>query len=194
MYALNLNFIMGFDNAIFNEQTLQKLRTEFNDYPLLETIQPGVWILKNANRFILLGPNQIAHGKSDHLTDININEIKSLFEKIIEVLEIQDKVKLIFTSEFISSPFEYSILNKSIEKYNYTAPKNTVGIGYRYIIQNEELTGEIKVEPFIREGNKVFYAINLESINTLSSIEFTDMLLEVWAYTGKLGELSNDLF
>lgn len=194
MYALNLNCIMGIETARFNEQTLQKLRSEFNDFPILETLQPNVWILKNGNRFILLAPNQIACGKSDHLTAINIDEIKTFFKKIIEVLEIKEKVKLIFTSEIISSPIENSILNKSIEKFNYEKPKNTVGIGYRYIIQNDQLTGEIRVEPFIKEENKVFYALNLESKNTLPVSQFIDLLLEVWSYTESLEELSNELF
>lgn len=193
MYALQTNFNMEFSNVELNQECFEKVKLVFEDYPEVENTVPDLLILRNGSQFISLAPKKISFGKKSDLTQIGIDEVISVFDKIINVLEIHDSVKLSVSSDIISSPKEGSISNKSL-KIQIPRPKDSIAIGLRYLIFNEVIFGEIRIEPYFKDTQKVFYSINLDSRSEMpfDSAEF--IFKEFWSYIENIEGLSNELY
>jgi hypothetical protein len=178
MFFKNLNFIYVLDSEIKISEKIKKIREVVPEFPEMNQHGKDVYILHNGKSALGLSASQFTFIFSGE-ENININEIVTTLNKILKILNIKGKIRLGLKVE----GFEKNDL--SSREFSLAAHKpeaeilGAVALGYRFIINNSFIHGDIKIEPYLKDEKQIFFDVVLQTIDQITTGEaeqgFNDM-------------------
>ncbi len=194
MYFKNLNFIYVLDKEIKISEKIEKVRKAFPEFPEISNPANDVFIVHERNSALGMSPSQIMCIFSGE-EKINITDIVENLNKLSKILNIKGQIRLGLKVE------GFDKVDVSSRKLSLTAHKeeaeilDAVAVGYRFIINNTFVHGDVKIEPFLKDENQIFYDVLLQTIDTIPVSEaekgFSDIFLLA---TEKAGKAAASLF
>lgn len=173
MYVVNSNFSLVKQVGDLSESRLNALKKNFYDtFP--EIIRPNgeTLILKKAASALIISNDRIVFATQGDLSNINGGNIAEILVKANEILELSPNSTIAVTIEAIDSVNE-NTLEKSKGYFGECSDMlSAYGIGYRFMIRNEnKYHGDVHIEPYIKDAQKIFYLLNLLSTEHIHSNE-----------------------
>ena len=137
-------------------ETLQK--NGFRNVTLvMANINAAAITLSPEGKNLLIEPQKICF--SCHLNGIfNPVSIQAEYESILNSLLIDDQNQYLISIEGIEETANSHTESKYIFEKNFKdLDEEVYGVGYRFLIKNKRLFGELKIEPYISDYTKYFY-------------------------------------
>ncbi|MHB8125751.1 MAG: hypothetical protein ACYDEJ_08950 [Desulfitobacteriaceae bacterium] len=164
MHYKNLNFVYLVDLGTKLTGGISKIRKAFPEFSEMDNPAKGVYLLHKGALALGISPTQIMCVLSGE-ESININEIVNRLNKVLEVLDISGQIRLGLKVE------GYEKVDISSKKLSLSAHKQeaeilgAVGIGYRFIINNSFVHGDIKIEPYLKDDKQILYDVLLQTLD-----------------------------
>lgn len=132
--------------------------------------------LEDNKKSLIIEPQQITY--SMQLEDeFPVEKIQSQFEAILNSLFIDDRNQFLFNIEGISETEDsHTDSKKHFEEKYMTLDESIYGVGYRFLIKNEKLFGEFKIEPLVSDKAEYYYQWLL---NKADLVTIADVLADV---------------
>jgi hypothetical protein len=194
MFFKNLNFIYVIDGELKIGEKINNIREALPEFPEMNQPAKDVYILHNSKSALGLSLSQVMCIFSGEEC-INVNEIVPKLNKVLKILNIKGKIRLGLKVE------GFKKVDLSSRELSLTAHKQeaeilgAVALGYRFIINNSFLHGDIKIEPYLKDEKQIFFDVLLQTINEISTGEaeqgFNDMFTLA---TEKAGTAATALF
>jgi hypothetical protein len=188
VYYKNLNFIYVLDSELKNSEKIEKVRKAFPEFPEISSPAKEVYILHDRTAALGISPSQIMCIFSGEET-INTADIVEKLNKLSKLLNVKGPIRLGLKVE------GFEKVDVSSRKLSLTAHKEeaeileAVAIGYRFIINNAFVHGDIKIEPYLKDENQIYYDGLLQTIETIPFSEtekgFSDMFTLATEKAGK---------
>ncbi|NEX77363.1 hypothetical protein G4Z05_00400 [Bacillus thermocopriae] len=197
MYFINFNFTLIKPIGSLSESRIGILKNMFSDnFP--EIIQPAdnTIIFRKGATALIISPDQIVFAFQGNENEINFEEITSTLVHTNEALGLSNKAIIIQRLEAIES-IKVNSLEKSKEIIkDFNDSQNVDGVGLRLIITTHpNFHGDIRVEPFIKDANKVFYQVALDSRGEILISDAKEKFKEMYNFSiQKAREVSKNLF
>lgn len=155
-----------------NEKKLDILTEQLNSngFAVNARINPpdgaAIFILCQGKDNLILASNQFTYINSAEENDFDWLGLKKKIKLILDTLLIDDDLKYIFNfeGESVTTDSHKESCECYLEKYS-DIPEDVFGVGYRFLIKNENFKGEYKVEPMINDKKKCYYQLILNTIN-----------------------------
>lgn len=162
MYFINTNFTLTKAVGSLSSSRIEMLKAYFSPiFP--EILQPNeqTLIFKHGVSAFIISSDQIVFATQGDKSDINLHEISKYLFQANEILGLSDKSSLTIRLEAIEdSPVDTLEKSKSLVG-DFTDNLNPRGIGYRFMIDNESFQGDVHVEPFIKDPQKIYFNVIL---------------------------------
>ncbi|MDD4345930.1 MAG: hypothetical protein PHZ11_03370 [Desulfitobacteriaceae bacterium] len=181
MLFKNLNFIYVLDSELKISEKIKKIREAVPEFP--EMNQPGkdVYILHNGKSAIGLSTSQVTFIFSGE-ENIKVNEIVTTLNKILKILNIKGKIRLGLKVEGFEK-IELSSGELSLAAHKQEAEiLGAVALGYRFIINNSFIHGDIKIEPYLKDEKQIFFDVVLQTIDQITPAEAEKGFKEMFAF------------
>lgn len=140
---------------------------------------PGtaVIMLEEDKKSLVIEPQQITYSSKLEGT-FECSTLQSELEFILNVLLIDDKNQFLFNMEGISETQDSHTESRMLFEEKYMPlDKEVYGVGYRFLIRNERLFGEFKIEPLVVDKVGYYYQWIL---NKSESVSIAEMLSDVF--------------
>lgn len=176
MYILNSNFSINPKIGPLSEGKINALKTLFgNKFPVFERPNENIVIFKRGLDGLFVAPEQITYITQGNSSEVNIPEIVESLKQAAELLEVSSRSAASIKFEANEDKLE-DIMAKSKELVNEASEiLGAIGVGFRFIINQEQFNGDVKIEPFIRDHQKLFYEVTLETNKVIDHSELTDI-------------------
>jgi hypothetical protein len=176
MYLTNANFTIHKQIGELSKDAIIQLKTTFSEFPEVITPNPVTLILKKGAQAIVIAPDQISFVTAGSIEEINIEEIYMQLQKVNHLLNLSDKGVIALKFESLL-PFIGNSMEKSIEAHQESAEMvSAIGIGYRFIVNKDNITGDVHIEPLIKDSSKLFFNVVLQSKDAVELSESIDYL------------------
>ncbi|MBX9988606.1 MULTISPECIES: hypothetical protein [Priestia] len=173
MYVINSNFTIVKSIGDLSASRIGALKEALGSkFP--EIIQPNeeTLIFRRGVSALIISPDQIIYGTQGSVEEFKISDIADLLVATNEILGLSQKANAIaMRLEAIEDIQENALERSKSMLHEITDIFGANGVGYRFIIENDLYHGDINVEPFLKDNQKIFYGITLQSNSTeLSSL------------------------
>lgn len=181
MYIINSNFTILKQVGDLSDSRIGLLKQTFPEFP--EVIKPNnhTLVFKKGGNALVISPDQIVFVANGDVSEVNTEEISNYLRRTNEVLGLSNNGRLILKYEGIDPIFD-NAMEKSKEALSSVFESTDIdvqGIGYRFIVEKDSFNGDIHIEPYIKDNQKIFYNITLQSkeiINLDKLNEFIDVI------------------
>ncbi len=194
MIYKNLNFIYVLENEIKMSEKITKIREALPEFPEID--QPGkdVFILHNRKSALGLSPSQVMCIFSGE-ENVSINEIVATLNKMLKILKIKGTIRLGLKIEgFEKIALSGRELSLSAHKQEAEI-LGAVALGYRFIINNSFIHGDVKIEPYLKDEKQIFFDVLLQTINQIATGEAEQGFREMFTLaTEKAAAAAKPLF
>ena len=136
----------------------------------INMIDPGMTViaLEEDKKRLIIESRQITYSTKLE-GDLEQLVIQKQFESILDALLIDDKNQYFFNIEGISETQDSHTESRIVyEEKHMLLEKDIYGVGYRFLIKNENLFGELKIEPLIADKSKYYYEWLLNKVENVS--------------------------
>lgn len=195
MYIINSNFTLMKQIGDLSESRIEGLRQAFNEYP--EVIRPNehVIVFRKGTTALIVQPDQITCLVQGEVTEINVDNIVTQLLKANEVLGLSNRALVTTRFEATENTLD-NIMEKSKVPVEASASElGASGVGYRFIINNSRYRGDLNVEPYIKDNQKIFYNVTLQSLDTVEVEQAPSLLEEMFSFgSEKAKQASRHLF
>lgn len=181
MYIINSNFNLIKQIGDLSTSRIQALKSALNeDFPEIIQPNPQTIIFKRGVKALVVSPEQIVYlTQGVEVGDLNLEQISSLLTRTNEILGLSDSAIIQLRLELSESTIE-NLLEKSKSLLTEAAGLlDAYGIGYRFMVTNSNFHGDVHIEPYIKDNQKVYYNLVLESHGQKSIGELNDLLNEM---------------
>lgn len=178
MFFKNLNFIYVLDSELKISEKIKKIREAVPEFPEMNQHGKDVYILHNGKSAIGLSASQFTFIFSGE-ENIDLKEIVTTLNKILKILNIKGKIRLGLKVEGFEK-IDLSSRELSLSAHKQEAEiLGAVALGYRFIIDNSFIHGDIKIEPYLKDEKQIFFDVVLQTIDQITTGEaekgFSDM-------------------
>lgn len=128
----------------------------------------AVFVLCQGRDNLILAPNQFTYISSIDNNSFEWENLKNKIMVILDALLIDNNLKYVFNFEGSREAVDShnDSCKQYTEKFGRDVPGDVFGIGYRFLIKNENFEGDYKVEPLINDRSKWYYQLILNTINS----------------------------
>lgn len=196
MYILNSNFSLRKEIGNLHILKFSELKSYFeNKFPEIIRPEENILIFKKGSEAIVISPEQITYTFSGEDSELNITDISEYLNEINNILELTKSGITLFRLEGTES-VEVNTLEKSKDamknSFNEIDPQ---GIGFRFIVNNNNFQGNVHIEPFINNPNKIYYNIILDSKETSNIQDLVSNFNSLYSYcTTNVSRSAKSLF
>lgn len=181
MSIFNLNISYNKSIGEISETRLGNLKKEFSEYTDVKRLDnTDLYILKNDVNGLVIGDSQISFVSSEIKDEtVDIEDIKKILDRANDTLELSDKTSIAIKFEGIDKT-DKEIMKLSKEKH--LEESNLIsaqGVGYRFIVENDEFYGNIKIEPYVNDTDSIYYYVELLSKNSINLNEAKQTLVNM---------------
>lgn len=179
MYILNANITINKLIGEISEEKMNKIKEEMKlTFPETVSVGPNELVFRNGNAAILISSNQnrLAYIFNGEETAFDTTEGIKKLELVLDLLGLKNNGVVGMNIEY-TKPVEFNSMDESIKVFkDYTVSSDVAGVAVRYLMNDGEYNGEIKVEPFIQDNKSLFSVINFQSIEEkeINSIELNE--------------------
>lgn len=132
--------------------------------------------LINNQKSLIIEPQHITYATKLE-GEFDLVAIQTQFESILNSLLIDDKNQYLFDIEGISEAEDSHTNSREIFGQKYVPLDDEIyGVGYRFLIKNDKLFGEFKVEPHVSDETRYYYQWLL---NKAEDVTIAEMLSDV---------------
>lgn len=182
MYIINSNLVFSKQIGEISNEKLNELKKAFSNYPEIITQQGQPLVFKKGVNAIVVQGNQIAFVSQGEPNEIDIEYMVNELIKVNSILNLPMESGLSLSFEAIEN-YDFSIMKKSGEKFQNAIEKlDAVGVGQRFIINNDKINGDVYIEPYVKDINKAFFNVNLQTKNIISTDKSYDLLKELFDF------------
>lgn len=155
-----------------NEKKIDVLITKLNENGMQVSARVNspngvIFVLDEGKDNLILSSDQFTFISTVVNNEFKWNEKKEKIRVVLDTFLIDDSLKYVFNLEGNSdtedSHYESCVAYSQNNKAD--VPKDTFGVGYRFLIKNEEFQGEYKIEPMINDKSKWYYQLILNTNN-----------------------------
>ncbi|ATB52749.1 hypothetical protein [Caldibacillus phage CBP1] len=195
MYILNSNFTFLKNVGDISEVKLNELKEAFKNYP--EFIYQGKnnLLFRKGVSGIVIQPNQLTYVTQGDVEQIDLEFIISELQKLHELLNLSQSSVFGLRFEAIENRNTNLMEKSRLIIKDVSDIIEAQGIGFRFMIKNEKFFGDIHIEPFIKDPQKSFFNVILQSsanINVNESHAFVRELFD-WSLE-KIKKAANELY
>lgn len=194
MYIINANITYNKPVGELSDNRIQQLKEELLDFPEI-TVQPNNVIFKNGNKAIIVNPAQITYAANLGAEPINIEEIADYLNKINNKLGLSSQANIALTLEGLIE-FGKSSFGLSLNHFQEEARiLSAIGIGYRFMVDTGDFAGDIRIEPFLRDDNKIYAQSLLQNKTAIDINQAKNIVQKMYVIgTERVEEVLNKLF
>lgn len=170
---ISIPYVMGQMSEKKVEHILASLKENGFDAKLvMPNPSAAVIILEEDKKNLVIEPQQITY--SSKLEGVfAVSEIQTQFENILNALLIDDKNQYFLNMEGISETADSHTESRENFKEKYMLLDDEIyGVGYRFLIRNENMFGEFKIEPLVTDKRSYYYQWILNKAELVSIAEF----------------------
>lgn len=126
----------------------------------------AVFILCQGKDNLILASNQFTYINSIEDNKFDWESLEKKIKLILDTLLIDDDLKYVFNFEGDSeAENSHEESRKQYIENNKSISEDIFGVGYRFLIKNENFEGEYKIEPMINDKKKYYYQLILNTLN-----------------------------
>lgn len=191
MYFLNSNFSIRKPIGTLTKSRVNSLK-EFFSKIFPEVIQPSdeILIFKKGVTAFVISPDQITYTAQAEADEIDLNEINEYLLKANEILELSEEGFALLRLEAIISVSE-NPLDKSKSHFMEVAENlDARGIGFRFIINNSSFHGDIHIEPYLKDIQKLFLKVILDTEENINLENFSEVINEMYLFGTQKAEFA----
>lgn len=132
-----------------------------------------VLLVDNGKQNIAFLSNQIILISNIKPDGIEYEYLGNTFQYILDILLIDDNLKFVINLEGdTSTANSHEESKRTFENHFQGLPDDIYGVGYRFLIKDEDFVGEFKIEPMLGNPQLFYYQLILNSVND-NKIKFT---------------------
>lgn len=126
-----------------------------------------IFVLDEGKDNLILSSDQFTFISTIGNNEFKWSEKKGKIKVVLDTFLIDDSLKYVFNLEGNSDAEDShkESCDNYLQNNSGDVPKDTFGVGYRYLIKNEDFQGEYKVEPMINDKSKWYYQLILNTNN-----------------------------
>lgn len=194
MYILNLNLSLLYNIGAISKNKIIDLKKTFKDYPEFAVRNSNNLIIKKGLDVIIVEQNRIAFLTQGDSNEINLNNMLEELAKLRDNLNLPQDSIFVLQIEALEN-FDINLFEKSRLILNDSASKiNAKGIGFRFILDRDNIQGDIHIEPFLKDEQKAYFNVILQSKNNID-INNKDFVHELYDFAVRsTQEIAHDLF
>ncbi|HDR6633182.1 TPA: hypothetical protein QCV53_001439 [Bacillus cereus] len=195
MYIINSNFVLGKPIGDLSETRISELKKKFgNEFPEVLRQNEQTIIFKRGVTALVVSSEQIVYVTQDNAENLDIKGISNLLLQVNEVLGLSQKAKITVSLEG-TEMFEKNILEASKGILSEASEiLHAEGIGCRFVIRQEKFRGDIHIEPYLKDNQKIFYGIGFET-EQVDLSEMEELFCSMFSYgTEKARDAARNIF
>lgn len=163
MYIKNANFAYVVDTSELTEEKRRGLQNLLTDFPEVETSDSGVVVLRGGNDVVALTEGQITYLTSGSHSKVQVEEIASTLNKALVFLGVESDITVVFAFEGFTT-IDKSARELSLQSHHEEARSiGAIGMGYRFVVDTEQVHGDIRIEPYLSDDTRIYYRVELQS-------------------------------
>ena len=194
MYILNLNISYFKPVGEISDSRIQLLKEKLSAFPEIEKPAKDIIVFKSGNSGYAIHPGQITF-IANGVAELKPDEVIDTLNTINETLGLSDEAKLLCVFEGISQCNGSSMSFSSEIHKTEAETLSAKGIGLRFMVETSVIKGDVRIEPFLKDENKIFYHTVLESKELISLSRTKEVLRDIInVATVKALEVSARLF
>lgn len=166
MYILESKFIVNKTIGQLNSGQITQLKKQFSFFPHYINNDNGEHQFTGANQGIAISSadDSIVYFYQGESKEIDYQRIFDCIDAVRKLINEDESDYVGMSLQGISN-YEGDTMEASLKKFpDYKVDDIVAGIGVRVLCKNEEFNGEVKVEPFINDTEKIFNFGNSVSI------------------------------
>ncbi|MBN8236846.1 hypothetical protein JF544_16430 [Halobacillus kuroshimensis] len=178
MYILNSNLTLFTNVGDISDARVKSLKDVFGPhFPEVERPNEGVIIFKKESKALYVDSKQITFIAKGNSEDFSVEEATNYLKQIFEILSLSPKSGVGIKFEGIENTNDNTIEKSKTHTKDAVEILGAEGVGFRFIIQKQDFAGNVFIEPYIKDNQKIFYNIELESRERVSHAQL-DQLVE----------------
>lgn len=195
MYILNANFYLLKQIGDISQEKLNELKSAFRDYPEITAESGQSLVFKKGISAIVIQGNQLTYVTQGEPSEVNLQHIIQELTKLNEILNLPHESPIGLRMEAIKD-YDINVMDKSLEISNINSkPLGADGIGYRFIINNEKFHGDVYIEPFLKDKQRAFFNVILNSSTHINVNNANDFLNDLFNFAVEsVKEVADDLY
>lgn len=181
-----LSITLKYNVGQLTEKRIERIINEFNDKEIdvKATFNPEdseviVFLLEECNCILMIKPDSITYTSLRPFeTELN----SKYLEIILDIFDVDEENKFTVNVEGNSETEDSHI--ESVTSFNKTHSNildnysQIFGVGYRFLIKNENIIGELRIEPFIADKSKYYYQYIFNIITSVSINQVYEIILK----------------
>lgn len=183
MYIINANFTINKTIGDLSESRIGQLKEALGaKYP--EFLKPNkeTLLFKKGVSALVISPAQIICVNQGDVTDFNIEEITTSLAQVNEILGLSSKANFSMRFEATEATKENVFEKSKTHLEEVSTGLSPYGIGYRFMIDNDTFFGDIHIEPYIQDNQKVFFNVILESKDQMDIAESENLFNQMFLF------------
>ncbi|MGP9039830.1 hypothetical protein [Cytobacillus kochii] len=196
MYFINTNFSVIKPIGSLSENRISMIKSKLSiKFPEILKPNPNTLIFRRGASALIITHEQLTFATQSDESEIKINELSSDILAVYEALELSNegiitlKLEGIEDRSYDTLETSKNILGTFLDKHKFQ------GVGYRFMINNDFLQGDIHVEPYIKDKQKIFFNIVLETKGTANISDVESIFNKMYDFGLLNGrEIANGIF
>lgn len=195
MYLLNGNIVLRKGEEEIDVTEYEKvLKENLTEFPELQRPHESILAFTHSNKAVIVAPDQITYALSGDVESIRISDVTDLLATINHILKLDDTASLILTFEMTTN-IDGNSFEKSLELEEENATKlNAIGVGKRYIVDTGKIKGNVFIEPYLNDENKVYSRLELETLENTDKNEWNSIYTEMISYVNEIKGVINSIY
>lgn len=126
-----------------------------------------IFVLGEGKDNLILSSDQFTFISTIGDNEFKWEEKKEKIKVVLDTFLIDDSLKYVFNVEGNSDTEDShkESCTTYLKNSNGDIPRDTFGVGYRFLIKNNDFQGEYKIEPMINDKRKWYYQLILNTNN-----------------------------
>lgn len=171
MYLLTANLIVNKNIGDLNQEKINNLKKHFSFFPEFITNNPQQITIRSANEGITIDSlsNVVVYFYNGDYDTLNYDSATEHVKNVLNIINLDTFGYL--NIQFEGTEFKDGDTHKaSIDAFDEFAFLNEdiKGIGLRLLLKDNVFSGEVKVEPYVKDSNRIFYQGVSASIDALN--------------------------
>lgn len=177
---LNANFTLSTMVGNLNESKIKGLNEVLSsEFPEINRPNSNIIIYKNGLSGIVITPEQLTYIYQGNYEDIDLEYVANQLLKVSDILRVSSRVNIEIKAE-LTDETNVNTMEKSKTFVEEAANiLESRGVGFRFMIDQPSFGGDIFIEPFVQDNQKVFYNIVLRAKNVVEQSNVKSTLIEL---------------
>lgn len=163
MYLINSNLAFIKSVGAISESSMSELRGRLIEFPIMESPSQSVRIFRGARGLLVVQPNQIIVARSSIEGDLDLSDDLSTLTSVNTFLKLTEQVLVVLSVEGLV-PANGSGKQKTLRSFVDAAQRlRATGIGYRFMVEDEDVNGDVRIEPYLVDDSNIYYQVQLQT-------------------------------